>query len=136
MTDDAKIQLLYDKQCPVCDLYCRLVDVRESEGHLVRVDAREPGELMTEVTALGLDIDEGMVLKVGDRLYYGADAINELALLSSGKGLFNRLASGTFRSASVARFLYPLLRAMRNLLLKILGRTRINNLELPDRDRF
>ena len=39
MTDDAKIELLYDKQCPACDLYCRLVDVRESEGRLVRVDA-------------------------------------------------------------------------------------------------
>ena len=136
MTDDTEIQLLYDKQCPVCDLYCRLVDVRESEGNLVRIDAREPGNLMSEVTAVGLDIDEGMVLKVSDRLYYGADAINELALMSSRKGLFNRLASFTFRSPSAAHVLYPVLKTMRNLLLKILGRTRINNLELPDRQRF
>ena len=136
MSDDAEIQLLYDKQCPACDLYCRHVEVRESEGRLVRIDARDPGELMAEVTALGLDIDEGMVLKVGDRLYYGADAINELALLSSRRGFFNKLASVAFRSPAVARILYPILKAMRNLLLKVLGRTRINNLELPNRERF
>ena len=136
MNDQRQIELVYDKQCPACDLYCRHVDVRESEGRLVRVDARDPGDVMSEVTALGLDIDEGMVLKVDDRLYYGADAINQLALLSSRKGLFNRLASFAFRSPSAARILYPPLRAMRNLLLKMLGRTRINNLALPNRDRF
>ncbi len=136
MTIPHDIQVVYDRQCPVCDLYCRLVDVDEHEGRLVRVDARDPSEIMDEITALGLDIDEGMVLKVDDRLYYGADAINQLALISSRKGLFNRLASFTFKSPTAARMLYPVLKAMRNLLLKLLRRTRINNLELPDRDRF
>lgn len=136
MTNNTKIQLVYDKQCPVCDLYCRLVDVHESEGKLVRIDAREPSEAMDEITALGLDIDEGMVLKVGEQLFYADDAIHELALISSRNGLFNRLANIAFRSPSAARVLYPVFKAMRNLLLKILGRTRINNLELPDRERF
>lgn len=130
------IKLVYDRQCPVCELYCRNVDVSESAGRLVRIDAREPGELMDEITAHDLDIDEGMVLKVDDRLYYGSDAIHELAKLSSRQGLFNRLASITFRSPTAARVLYPVLRATRNLLLKMLGRTRINNLNLPNRDRF
>lgn len=136
MKNSTDIQLLYDRQCPLCELYCRNVDVSESAGRLVRIDAREPGEIMDEVTALGLDIDEGMVLKVDEQLYYGSEAIHELAKLSSRKGLFNRLASLTFRSPSVARMLYPVLKTIRNLLLKLLGRTRINNLELPDRDRF
>lgn len=136
MNENQDIQLLYDRQCPACDVYCRLVDVAPEEGRLVRLDAREPGEVLDEVTALGLDIDEGMVLKVDDRLYYGADAISELARRSSRTGLFNRLTSLLFRSPSVARVLYPVLKAMRNLLLKLLGRTRINNLKLPGRDRF
>lgn len=136
MTQTKDDQLVYDRQCPVCDLYCRLVDIDAREGQLVRIDARDPSETMDEITALGLDIDEGMVLKVDERLYYGADAINELAVLSSRKGVFNRLASFVFRSPTVARLLYPLFKAMRNLLLKILRRTRINNLERPGRDRF
>ncbi len=128
------VEVVYDKECPVCDFYCHAVDVEE--GELVRVDAREPGEAMDEITALGLDIDEGMVVRVDGRLYYGADAIHELALRSNNKGFLNRIASFVFRSPRMARFFYPILKAMRNLLLKLLGRARINNLEEPGRDRF
>lgn len=131
-----KIWLLYDTACPACDYYCNLVRIRESVGELVLVDAREPGPLLDEVTALGLDIDQGMVLKVDAQLYYGADAIHALALLGSDNGFFNRINYQVFRSARLARVLYPVLRACRNLLLKVLRKTRINNLELDNNDRF
>ena len=133
-TESSDVEVVYDKECPVCDFYCHAVDV--AEGELVRVDARDPGEAMDEITALGLDIDEGMVVRIDGRIYYGADAIHELALRSNKKGLLNRFASFVFRSRGMARFFYPILKAMRNLLLKILGKTRINNLEEPGRDRF
>ena len=132
MSED--VEVVYDKECPVCDLYCHAVDV--AEGELRRVDAREPGEVMDEITALGLDIDEGMVVRVDGRIYYGADAIHELAKRSNNKGILNRLASLVFRSHALSRFLYPILKGMRNLLLRILGKTRINNLEIEGRDRF
>ena len=128
------VEVVYDKECPVCDLYCHAVDV--AEGNLVRVDARDPSEVMDEITALGLDIDEGMVVRVDEKIYYGPDAIHELAKRSNNKGLLNRLASFVFRSHGMARFFYPILKAMRNLLLKMLGKTRINNLEQAGRDRF
>ena len=136
MREHADIELVYDRQCPVCDLYCRKVDVDPAAGRLVRVDAREPSAVMDEITARDLDIDEGMVLRVGDRYYYGADAINELARLSSRAGLFNRLAHIAFCSHAVARVLYPVMKLCRNLLLKLLGRTRINNLRRPNNERF
>ena len=132
----ADIFLVYDRQCPMCEYYCTLSRVRESAGRLVLVDARDGGPLMDEITAAGLDIDDGMVLKVGDRLYYGADAIHALSLLGTRSGVFNRVAFWTFRSRRVARVLYPALRAGRNLVLKLLGRTRHNNLVRPGRDRF
>jgi hypothetical protein len=84
----------------------------------------------------GLDIDEGMVLKVDGALYYGADAIHALAAMGSAAGAFNRVNRWLFASQSRAQLLYPLLRSVRNLLLKALRRTRINNLHLPDRCRF
>lgn len=136
MSNDDNIQLVYDKQCPVCDLYCQWIDVRDAEGRLIRVNAREQSDVMDEISALGLDIDEGMVLKAGNELYYGSEAIHQLALLSSGKGFFNKLARMTFRSRGVAKALYPLLKATRNLLLKILRRSRINNLETPGNNSF
>ncbi|NNF68028.1 MAG: DUF393 domain-containing protein [Gammaproteobacteria bacterium] len=131
-----KIFLIYDKECPACDFYCNLVRIRESVGELVLVDAREGGEIMTEITAAGLDIDQGMVLKTGDRLYYGSDAIHALSMLGTRSGLFNRISYWMFRSDRVSRIMYPILRSGRNILLKLLGRTKINNLDFPDNERF
>jgi len=136
MSDSDKVVVVYDKQCPACDYYCNLVRIRESVGRLELVDARDGGPIMDEITSRGLDIDQGMVVKVGDELYYGADAIHILALMGTNRGFFNRLAYWSFRSRRVARVLYPILRAFRNLLLKILGKTRINNLGVPGNDRF
>jgi predicted DCC family thiol-disulfide oxidoreductase YuxK len=131
-----EVLLVYDKQCPACDYYCNLARIRESVGRLVLVDARHGGPIMDEITAAGLDIDQGMVVKVGDSLYYGPDAIHVLALLGTNAGVFNRVTCWSFRSKRVSRVLYPVLRACRNLLLKLLGRTKINNLGFPDNERF
>lgn len=131
-----EILLVYDKECPLCDAYCRLVRIRESVGDLKIVDARDDSEILREITDNGLDIDQGMVLKMGDRLYYGADAIHMLALISQRSGVFNRLNHWLFSSQRLSRVLYPVFRFFRNLLLKILGKTRINNLELPGNDTF
>ncbi|MEO1203123.1 MAG: DCC1-like thiol-disulfide oxidoreductase family protein [Pseudomonadota bacterium] len=129
-------KLVYDRECPACDFYCRRVELREDAGDLEIVDAREHSDVLDEITARGLDIDEGMVLKVGDELHYGSDAIHVLARLSNRSGVFNRFNYWLFRSRAVSNVLYPLLRFLRGLMLKALGRTRINNLDMPGNDRF
>ena len=134
--DAADVVLVYDKECPACDNYVRVMRVRDSVGTFRIVDAREDSAIMREITAAGLDVDEGMVLKMGGRLYYGSDAIHALALISSRSNLLNRLNYLLFRSRRVSGVLYPILRACRGVLLKLLGRTRINNLGVKGRDRF
>ncbi len=136
MTEETDIFLVYDKECPACSFYCALVRIRESVGNLVLVDARDPSPLMEEITAAELDIDQGMVLIVGDRLYYGADAIHALSIMGTRSGVFNRVTYWCFKSKTVSRVLYPILRAGRNLLLKILRKTKINNLNIENNDRF
>ena len=122
------VEILYDRECPVCDAYCNLADVRPEAGRVSLLDARQDGELLRQVTARSLDIDEGMVVKYRGEIHYGADAIHILAMLSPRKTLFDRASYLLFRSRRRARIFYPLLKAGRNLLLKLLGRTRINNL--------
>ncbi len=134
--DSEEILLVYDKQCPVCDSYCRLVRIEESAGELKTIDARESSYVLDEITDLGLDIDQGMVLKRGREIHYGADTIHALALMSSRSGFFNRLNYLMFSSKRLSRILYPALRGCRNLLLKILGKTKINNLSRNNNERF
>lgn len=131
-----EILLVYDKECPVCDAYCQIVRICETVGDLKLIDARSKSDIMDEITAKGLDIDQGMVLKMDDRLYYGSDAIHSLALISSRSGIFNRFNYWIFRSRILSARFYPILRYFRNLLLKILGKSKINNLELPNNERF
>ena len=131
-----EILLVYDKDCPACDNYCQVVRIRESIGELKIINARESSEVLEEITQLGLDIDQGMVLKMGGVIYYGADAIHALALISSRSGVFNKLNYWLFKSKRVSAVLYPLLRFFRNLLLKMLGKTKINNLNSTGNDRF
>ncbi len=133
---DKPILLIYDKECPACHFYCQIVRIRQSVGQLVLIDARENPAVLQEISAKGLDIDQGMVLKMDGQLYYGADAIHLLALLSGRSGVFNRLNYWLFRSKKVAAILYPILRSCRNLLLKILGKTKINNLKQEDNEEF
>jgi predicted DCC family thiol-disulfide oxidoreductase YuxK len=134
MSQDDDIEVVYDKECPICDFYCTRADI--DKGNLMLVDARNDSDIMRDITAMGLDIDEGMVVRVGDELHYGSDAIHELALRSTGKGFVNFFGKLVFRSRTAAHLLYPPLKMIRNLLLKLLGRSRINNLQQDGKDRF
>ena len=131
-----EILLVYDKECPVCNAYCQMTRIRKSVGELRLIDAREPSSVMDEITRLGWDIDHGMVLKVDDNLYYGSDAIHALSLMSSQSGIFNRFNYWVFRSKTLSHLFYPFLRTGRNVLLKLLGKTKINNLKVENNNKF
>jgi predicted DCC family thiol-disulfide oxidoreductase YuxK len=118
--------IVYDGQCPFCSRYVRLVRVRESVGPVELIDARQAGPAMAEIHATGLDLDEGMALKLGDRWYHGDECVHMLALLSTPSTLFNKVNGAVFRSRPAAKILYPILRAGRNLALLVLGRGKIH----------
>jgi hypothetical protein len=69
-----------------------------------------------------------MVLKMGDKFYYGADAINALALISSRSDLFNHINHWLFRSKRRADFIFPVMMKFRKIMLKLSGKPDIENL--------
>lgn len=135
MPTPVEILLIYDKDCPVCNAFSQVVRIRQSVGELTLINARENSDIVAQVTAKGFNIDQAMVLKIGDSWYSGADAMHMLALISSQSGWFNRLNYWLFKSPTRAKYLYPMLRGCRNLLLKLLGKSKINNLGSDDSHR-
>jgi predicted DCC family thiol-disulfide oxidoreductase YuxK len=129
--DTGEIWFVYDGDCPVCTYAARALRIRDSVGSLHLLDARTGRDhpLIQRITAAGLDLDEGMVIAFCDRFYHGADALQMMGLLGSSYGWFNRLNAMLFRSPVVARCAYPLMRAGRNLLLRLRGVTPIGNRE-------
>jgi len=118
--------LIYDGECPFCSRYVRLTRLRETIGSLRLVDARSGGGEVAAAIRAGYRLDDGMLLHLDGQDFYGADCLNRLALLSSRSTLFNRLTYVMFRSAWLSRVMYPVLRAGRNLILRLMGRRRLD----------
>lgn len=118
-------RLIYDGACPFCSAYVRLLRLREAAGEVQLVDARASDSLAADLAAKGLDLDEGMVLEIGDRIYHGDDCVHALSLMSSPVGVFNRINAAIFRSPTRARLFYPVLRAGRNAMLLLAGRRKL-----------
>jgi predicted DCC family thiol-disulfide oxidoreductase YuxK len=121
----AGVAIVYDGECPFCSRYVALLRLREAVGRVRLIDARTDQALVNDLRRQGLDLNEGMLVTVGGRNYYGADAVNVLALMSSRAGLMNRLAAWSFRTPLRARLLYPVVRAGRNATLRLLGREKL-----------
>jgi len=119
---DSEIWIVYDGECPFCSSYVRLYRLRELAGRVLLVDAREPHPVLGEVRARGFDLDEGMVVKAAGRFYHGAEAMQILAILGAGSGLFNALNRAIFRHPRLARALYPWMVRGRLATLRLLGR--------------
>ena len=124
-TDEPGAWIVYDGQCPFCSRYVQLLRLRDSLGEVRLINARDGGPVVEEMQRAGVDLDEGMVLKLDGQLYHGHDCIHVLALLSTPSGPFNRINAALFRSPRAARLLYPILRAGRNGVLRLLGRSKI-----------
>ena len=123
------VYVVYDGECPFCTAYCNMVRVKKAAGKIVLVDAREPSDLMNEITSLGLNIDQGMVVKINGQIYYGSSAINILALMGTRSGVFNKINYWIFKSKKFSSLLYPALRDCRNLALWLMDIPMINNLK-------
>ena len=124
------IWFVYDGECPVCQTAAAAFRVREAVGTLHLVNARTEAEhpVIAEVNTARLDLDAGMVIKYGGRLYHGADALQLMALIGSKQGWLNRMNALLFRNKSVAWLAYPFMRAARNLAIALKGAGKIKNL--------
>ena len=122
-----ELALIYDRECPVCTAYSCSVGIDEDQASGIRrVNARDADdELVRQAKEAGLDLDDGMVVIHQGKLHHGADALNIMARLAPNRGFGNRLNRLLFGNATMARLSYPMLRAGRNTLLRLLGRKKI-----------
>lgn len=125
------IWFVYDGECPICQMGASLYQVKQSVGVLHTVDARTEREhpVMMEVNQAGLNLDQGMVVKYQGQLYQGKGALLIMAQLGADDGFYNKVNNILFRSPTLSAFAYPIIRSARNMLLTVLGRDKLNNLE-------
>lgn len=116
----------YDGECPFCARYVSLLRLREAIGPVNLVNVRDDLSILDELQKQGFNLDRGMVVDIFGKRLGGADAVNQLALLSTPSTLFNRLNKWIMSIPFLAVLLYPILRMGRWCALFFMGREQIS----------
>lgn len=118
-----QLLLIYDGECPLCRNFVAAQHLQQQFGELTLLDARDLPEqnplLLMELQQQDLTLNQTMLLRIDGQWLAGADVLQLLASVNQ-PDWRNRLWLYWFKSKQRARFSYPLLRAGRNLLLKLL----------------
>lgn len=119
--------IIYDGECIFCQNYVRFVKLRENIGPVELLDARSDDPRIDHYIRAGYDLDEGMLFIHDGKIYYGAEAVNVLARLSSDLTLGSRINSAMLSNSKIARMTYPFLKAGRRLTLFLRRKTSIRS---------
>ena len=130
ITANSDILIIYDGACPLCSAYVTLLRLRQ---HFVveLLSARSDDQRVSYFQSRGYDLNQGILLIMGDAVYAGADAMHVLALCSRTDDVFNRLQYAIFSRKRLSRLLYPVLKAGRRLVLLLRGTPLIRHSPLP-----
>lgn len=119
----SQLLLIYDGDCPLCRNYVAAQRLQQHYGALSLINARDLPQqaplLLAELQQLDLVLNQSMLLRVDGRWLKGPEVLQLLASFNE-PGWRNNIWLYWFKSSRRARFSYPLLRAGRNLLLKLL----------------
>lgn len=115
------INIYYDKDCPFCSKYAQLIKLKKE--HTINIlNARESKEKINYFRAIDFDINEGIILQCDDKkIYQGVEAIVFLDNLSEKKMFFSSFYSYIINTKIFKRYLYPTIKAIRKVILKIAG---------------
>ncbi len=118
-----EVFLIYDGECPICQLGVNNFCLKEGAGTLQTIDKRTEhnNAVVQEIKAQAMDINQGMVIKYRGKFYQGSDALHIMSTLGRGKNIASRISIEFFKSPRMARLCYPFLRGGRNILLKLKG---------------
>lgn len=121
----SEIKIIYDGQCILCSNYVAMMRLKKNIENIKLIDARVEKEYVSEMTKKGLDVNEGMLVVYGDKLFYGSEAVHILSILSSNSHIILNFVNFFFSSKVFASIIYPFCKFGRSVILKISGKKMI-----------
>ena len=114
----AKYTFIYDGECPFCNQFAELLEIRSNINGIEIVDGRKNLNLINSLFIKGYDIDKGAILLKDDKIFHGAEAINTICkqIENPSDSLLNFL-SNFFKSNKRAKLLFPFLIRARRIAL-------------------
>ena len=118
-----KILFIYDGECPFCNYFAQLLELKSSLPTLEILDGRKDLVLLTRLFSKGYDLNKGAILIKDNEIMHGADAINWICseIKEPSYSLLEILRI-IFSSNKRTNLFFPFLLWGRRLLLTIKGK--------------
>lgn len=116
------IIVAYDGDCPFCNSYIKLSHLRANVIQCDLINLRDHPDMADDLKNRGFDPNEGLYVRYNNNEYHGYEAMTVITSLADQNKIINSFFKWMFSNKKRAQIIYPVLRAGRNLTLKLLGR--------------
>ena len=118
-----KILFIYDGECPFCNHFAQLLELKSSLPTLKIQDGRKDLVLLTKLFSKGYDLNKGAILIKDKEIMHGADAINWICSeIKEPTNSLLEILRIIFSSNKRTNLFFPFLLWGRRLLLTIKGK--------------
>ena len=118
-----KSLFIYDGECPFCNHFAQLLELKSSLPEFEILDGRKNLPLLSELYNQGYDLNKGAILIINKNVMHGADAINWIcSQIKKPNDALLEVLRIIFTSRKRTSFLFPLLLWGRRLSLTIKGK--------------
>ena len=113
-----ELTFIYDGQCPFCNHFAELLELKSKIKNISVIDARKNYNLTKSLLKKGYDIDKGAILLKGNDIFHGSEAINTICnQINNPSGRLLKTLSNIFKSNKRSKILFPFLLRARRLAL-------------------
>ena len=118
-----KSLFIYDGECPFCNHFAQLLEIKSSLPELEIIDGRENLALLSKLYSQGYDLNMGAILINNEKIMHGADAINWICSeIDEPNDSLLELLRIIFTSNKRTNILFPFLLWGRRLSLTLKGK--------------
>ena len=107
---NADYTFIYDGECPFCNHFAELLEIKSKIINIKILDGRKNLNLIKSLLDKGYDLDKGAILLKDEEIFHGADAINTICKqINNPSSNLLLLLSRVFKSTKRTNLLFPLL---------------------------
>ena len=118
-----KSLFIYDGECPFCNHFAQLLELKCSLSNFEILDGRKNLALLSQLYNQGYDLNKGAILISNDKIMHGADAINSICSdIKEPSDSLLELLRIIFTSNKRTNFFFPFLLWGRRLSLTLKGK--------------
>ena len=108
--EESKLTFIYDGECPFCNHFAELLELKSKIKNITILDGRKNPELLRDLLKKGYDLDKGAILLKNSEIFHGANAINTISkLIKEPSSKLLEILSTTFKSSKRTKFIFPFL---------------------------